>query len=608
VSVCGQTSLEDTFESPSDLAESPDLYEILENLKARPLDLNKAGYEELVKVPWITPSMARNLIHHRTKNGPLEGPGELVGVPGFSSVVVDKILPYVRTGSPQRHLKREYSVRNRAAGHHPRREGYLGNHLRLYNRIIASIGDGLSLCALTEKDPYEGKYTDMLSLHARVVRDDVLRSVVVGDYWLAFAEGLVMGEARYMTKGSRSAKASERGIVPNRSSVECGWLRGAAANMKISSVDLYIFGSRLRLDASVNEDGEVTGIYTEGLHRTENELAKVGKLAESLVGARTVAAFRGLRVGLTGATARYRPAVVGSKGNTYSFGGSSYSVLGADLCVGLGATECFAELAKSVPMGEGYVVGMSYKKKGVDLGLLFRHYDENFYSPRSAGFGDSDNNNEEGAYLEAACRPAKGTRISGFMDLYRSLGPTFGSDYPTNGRELRLEIEQKLHRGLVITGRVFVSGRETFCEDEGFYFRERTGFRIQGDYRATRTATLRARFETVGASAEPDSARDRGSMLYWEAAFEPVSWARIRARFSVFQTDSWDARLYQHESDLPGVMRNVAVSGSGAMGYLLASVRPAAWHKVSAKFSWKKKDGEAEYALGIQSDIRLERE
>jgi hypothetical protein len=603
----GQESLEQIFEAACEGAESPGLYETLESLKVHPLDLNQAEYEELLAVPWITPSMARNLIEYRVKKGLLIRPGELVNVPGFSCVLVERLLPYLRTGKPRSQLKRRYRIRSRVAGHYPRREEYSASPFRIYNRINASVGDGLSMCALAEKDPYEMRYTDMFTFHTHAARDGMLRSVVAGDYWLDFAEGLVLGEARYAMKGSGVSEGSERGIVPNRSSVESGWLRGAAANLRISDVSLYCFASRKRLDASVNEEGLVTGLYAEGLHRTEGECAKIGRLGEALLGLRAALAVEFFRIGLTGFATEYDRGFASSQGSPRSFEGSSYSVVGVDLGTDVGPMELFGELAGSLSLGESYLIGLSYREKEVDLGLLFRHYDEDFYNPHSAGFGDPDNCNEEGAYLEVGFRPAKGTKVSGFMDLFRTLGPSYASVYGARGRDLRLEVKQRLGGRLSLTGRMYASGTDKFHEGEGFYFEERSGFRIQGEYTPSRRGMLRARFESVRASSEADSTADRGFMMYWEVALQPAMWARLRGRFSVFETDSWDARLYQHESDLPGVMRNVALSGAGAAGYLLGSVKPVPWIRLSGKVSWKKKDGDVGLGFSLQSDVEIER-
>ncbi|MFQ5905511.1 MAG: ComEA family DNA-binding protein [bacterium] len=602
----GQTHLEEAFEAASDVEESPELYETLEELRAHPLDINSATHEELVKIPWITPAMARNIVEHREYRALFKDPTELVDVRGFSIPVVERIRPYVYAGRPRPPIKRRYQIRNRAGNGYPEEETYIGSPMRLYNRTIAHIGEQLSFCLLAEKDQYEERFLDFFSFCAEARDVGPFGASVFGDYSLDFGEGLIFSPSRFIIKGSGITKGSERGIILNRSAVEAGLLRGGATALRLKSVDLYGFVSDAKLDASINEDGLATSIYEDGLHRTLNEAEKIDRLRETLFGARAVFSTSRFRFGLTGCSGRYEPALAERSVTYFTFSGTSYDLVGADFELGFGSAEFFGEFAKSVSLGTGYVVGLSYREKGINAGVLFRHYDEDFYSPHSAGFSDSDDENEEGGYLEVRYKPGRRTRISGYMDLFKKLGPSYGNVYSSRGRDFRLEIEQSVHKKLKFKGRLYMKGRDESSEEEDVYFRDRRGFRIQVDFRASRRAALTARFETVSALLEQESTTDTGTLLYWEAVFKPIDRVSLRGRLSVFDTDSWDARLYQYESDLPGVMRNVAVNGRGAMGYALAGFRPAEWLKISTKLSWKRKDGEGEWRAGVQSDIKFQ--
>ena len=602
----GQTELEETFEATSDVEESPELFERLERLKANPLDLNKATYEELTEIPWISPTMAKNIVEYREKVALFEDVSELNHVKGFSVLVIEKVLPYLSIRKVRTPITRRYQIRSRAADEHPREDSYLGGSRRIYNRAIVDIGKKVSIGVLAEKDPYEERFFDFLSFYGQVKDLGPFVSSVFGDYSLDFGEGLVFSPSRFIIKGSGITKGSERGIVPNRSSVEAGLLRGAATTLRFRNFLIHGFVSDAKLDASIDEDGLVKSIYDGGLHRTATEVDKIDRLRETLFGGRVRFSTGGLQVGMSGYSCKYDPAIAERTVNYYTFSGGSFGVVGADFEVGFGFAEFFGEFAKSVSLGEGYVLGLSYKEKMVSAGVLLRHYDEDFYSPHSAGFSDSDDDNEEGGYLEVGYKPGRRTKISGYMDLYRKLGPSYGSVYSSNGRDFRLQVEHKVHKRLKFKGRVYMKGRDKSAYGEEAYFKDRRGFRIQGEFKASKKAALIARFETVRAHIEEESVVDSGSLLYWEVVLKPAGTVSLKGRLSVFATDSWDARLYQYESDLPGVMRNVVVNGTGAMGYGLAGFRPVNWLKVSGKVSWKRKDGEEEWNLAGQTDIKFQ--
>ncbi|TET43671.1 helix-hairpin-helix domain-containing protein [candidate division TA06 bacterium] len=602
----GQTELEETFEATSDVKESPELFERLEELRANPLDLNRATHEELIEIPWITPTMAKNIVEYRKKETLFKDVSELIHVKGFSALVIEKVLPYLSVRKVRTPITRRYQVRNRVADEHPKEDLHLGSSRRIYNRAIVDIAEKISISALAEKDPYEEKFLDFFSFCGQVKDLGPFASSVFGDYSLDFGEGLVFSPSRFIIKGSGITKGSERGLVPNRSTVEAGLLRGGATTFRFKNFVIHGFVSDAKLDASINEEGLVRSIYNDGLHRTENEVGKIDRLRETIFGGRARFSTSWFRLGMSGYSGRYEPAIAERTTNYYTFSGQSFGVVGADFEVGLGFTEFFGEFAKSVSLGEGYVVGLSYKEKRVNAGLLLRHYDEDFYSPHSAGFSDSDDDNEEGGYLEVGYKLGKRTKISGYMDLFRKLGPSYGSVYSSSGRDFRLQIEHKVHKRLKFKGRVYMKGRDKSAYGEEAFFKDRRGFRLQGEFKASKKATLIARFETVRAHLEEESTVDAGSLLYWEVVLKPVATVSLKGRVSVFDTDSWDARLYQYESDLPGVMRNVVVNGTGAMGYGLAGFRPVNWLKVTGKVSWKRKDGEEEWNVAGQTDIKFQ--
>jgi hypothetical protein len=594
--------LEQTFEATSKAEESPELYETLEKLKTNPMDINKAKADELVRIPWITRAMASAIVEYRKVVGLFKEPSELKNVKGFSTTIVERIAPYVTVAKPQPALVRHYEIRNRVADENPETPGYLGSSTRLYNRVVADIGERVSVAGLVEKDPYEQRLLDFWSLSAEVKDLGPLGSTVIGDYSLDFGEGLVLSPRSYSIKGSGITKGSERSIVPNRSAAEAGLLRGAATTFAYGDLSICGFLSDAKLDASVNEEGLVTSIYEDGLHRTPAEVDKSDRLRETLFGARTFISTHRFKFGMTGYSGKYEPAIAKRDLDYYEFSGSSYQVLGSDFEADLGSTELFGEIAKSISLGQGYLMGLSYKEKGTDAAVVFRHYDENFYSPHSGGFCDSDDENEEGGYFEISHRLSPHTKLSGFMDLSRKLGPSYGNAYPINGRDFRLEIEQSLDKRVGLKARVFAKGKGGSSEEDDTYFNDRRGFRIQAEVRPSSRASLVARFETVSAFPEEGSV-ETGSLLYWEAALKPTGRLSVKGRLSVFEIGSWDARLYQFESDIPGVIRNAVVSGDGASSYCLAAFSATRWLKLSGKISWITEDEETRWQAGGQTDI-----
>ena len=60
-----------------------------------PLSLNTATEMELEAIPYIGPSLAREIIDHRSRNGPFTAVGQIKSLPGVGNVRYVQIKPYI---------------------------------------------------------------------------------------------------------------------------------------------------------------------------------------------------------------------------------------------------------------------------------------------------------------------------------------------------------------------------------------------------------------------------------------------------------------------------------------------------------------------------------
>lgn len=77
-------------------------------LPRAPVDLNHASFDELIRLPLVSPMMARSILETR-REAPIEDPRELLLLPGFDLFRLARLVPYVipvrrsRQKSPRRH-------------------------------------------------------------------------------------------------------------------------------------------------------------------------------------------------------------------------------------------------------------------------------------------------------------------------------------------------------------------------------------------------------------------------------------------------------------------------------------------------------------------------
>ena len=71
-----------------------------EPLSRRKVDINTAGYEELLTVPGVGPGTAARIIYARQDKGRFASVGELRGLKRFSRRMFERAAPHLTAGEP----------------------------------------------------------------------------------------------------------------------------------------------------------------------------------------------------------------------------------------------------------------------------------------------------------------------------------------------------------------------------------------------------------------------------------------------------------------------------------------------------------------------------
>jgi hypothetical protein len=225
-------------------------------------------------------------------------------------------------------------------------------------------------------------------------------------------------------------------------------------------------------------------------------------------------------------------------------------------------------------------------------GLSLRRFGPDFWSPHSSPFSEYGSQNEEGAYCHARVRATKALSVEAYMDLFKTIQPSRPEEYVDRGNEL----------GLVLRGRLAER-----LKSEAKYRRRlkrgkvRESFRIQLD---AGTATLKARIRAeLSAALDTDtSEKTKGDLEYLGLIARLREWMEVEGRIVLFSTESYDARIYVYERDLPGYLRNVALHGAGKRYYLLWRCLPLPWIELTLKYAHQRRD-EIREEFGAQIDL-----
>ena len=134
--------------------------------------------------------------------------------------------------------------------------------------------------------------------------------------------------------------------------------------------------------------------------------------------------------------------------------------------------------------------------------------------------------------------------------------------------------------------------------------RENRHFRITAAYHAGRSLRLKVRVERSELPPTSVNTGETGLLLYQDVQVRAIiPGMTIEARLVLFQTDSYDSRIYEYENDLRGVFTNPALFGKGGRWYILAGYKMGQTLTLSLKYSRTRKEGVTSLGTGADEIV-----
>ncbi len=629
-----EEDIEMLLENQTEDAEDSKLLETLLQLEANPVDLNSAGSNELQRIPYIDAIISAKILEYRGKNKKFYTVAELRYVEGIDDDLYGKIRKYVIVkSSTVDFVKDEFGIiqkikdskkgllsniyfemRTRFSNDLQPSRGYLepGKYLgprpKFYNRFVARYSKGgyiFTGSLLAEKDPGELNWADHVGGFAEMKSGILLNHLLVGDYTLEFGQGITLWGSYSFSKGSDAVSGMKKkgdDIDSYNSVNEVQYFRGVAGKLKLPSSigDFSLFGfySNNSIDASIDTTlNQLSSEYEDGYHRTQSEINRKNSGKERLYGGRLFyeSKFLGTtKLGLTYYNSEFdKPFEY--KG-LYDFYGSKSNALGVDYDIVIKNVNIFGEWTRSYTDIVGGVTGVKFLfYKLADVVFMVRNYPKNFISLHSYGFGEQSgtSQNEFGIYSGIRFKIGKLAVINAYYDQYKFPYATFYNPVPTSGRDFMTYTQWNVTRNLTLFTKYKNEIKEDVTsfvnsyglEEDRIYERGQTNYRLQFDYDIFKTFRVRSRFEYVFVDYQGYHSAEKGLMFFSDFRVVPFKDIVLDGRFIIFQTDSFDSRIYEYENELNGVVSNQGLYGKGRRWYLMLKYRPYKFLELSAKYA-----------------------
>ncbi len=581
--------------------------EELEELHTHPININRATKEDLERLQLLTPAQVEAILTYiyRHRDG-LKTMGELQLIRELDYVTRQYIRLFFYAGPPE---ERTYSLKWKERlkqGKHNilsrldiplyRRDGfrsynneellknpnkiYLGNALYHSLRYQFTAGKRFSAGFSGEKDGGEpfgnrGNWSyDALHAHLYLRPQGFINTLALGDYRLNFGEGLVVHNGFRMGKSVQ--RTGVRGIRSYNGHDEYNYLRGGAVTLSIKEISLSAFYSHRKFDATLNDDGSVKTIRTNGYHRTLNELEMKHNVTAQTLGGNLEWHHRQFRLGTTGYYLKFdRTLVPGDEIYRHYYPqGKEFGVFGTNYEYGGYRLHFSGETAYSTGRdGWATLNRASYRfDQNWRLSAVQRFYSYRYHSFYASAFGEeSEAQNESGVCVSLEARPKNWLEADAYVDWFHSPWPRYGMNHSSSGVEGQIRLRYTPGKRSALTARYRVKSKERFNVRE-------VSHRLQTGY-ITRCADEKVELRSLALLHVLNNAEKGTSNGYGlvQTAQYRSSKDQLRTAITLayFHTRDYSSRLYFYE---PGLLHSFSYPAYYGKG--LRAVVTARWcHK-----------------------------
>jgi hypothetical protein len=613
-------------------ADYTTLTEVLIYSSENPINLNKTNKEELQALQLLNDIQINYLLSHIEKNGKLITIYELQGISGFDLQTIRKILPYVKVTDnfTSAHFNTKemfkngqhsillrygrtledqtgFSSTDSSSLYKSMNSRYIGSPDKIYARYRFTYGTNISWGITAEKDQGElffknkQKYTydwyekslngnqktgfDFYSAHFFLKNVKFIKALAVGDYQATFGQGLTIWSGQAFGKSSDiiSAKKSGRGISPYTSVDENLFMRGAATTLGYKKMEATVFYSRKHIDANVSdttdtgEAAQISSLQETGYHSTSGELADKDAILQTLIGGNVSYKGKKFNVGLSALSYQLDVDLKRTLSyyNQFEFSSSKNLNIGADYNLIHRNFNFFGEASMSKNGGKAFVNGVLISlDPRLSFTVMHRYYQRNFQNLLSNGFAESSTAaNEKGVYIGLVAKPTNRTTITGYYDRfefpwlkYQVNAPSYGNDYMA---QFNYTPSKKMDMYVRIRTRDKQKNTSDAAVIDYLVPVKQSNYRFNISYTITPSIKLKNRIELIDYKLDNNKTQ-KGYLVYQDIVYsklgKPLS---VTLRYALFQTDSYDARIYAYENDVPGSYSIPAYYNRGSRFYIM---------------------------------------
>ena len=607
-----QTLTEERIPYPDHDGAYEEVYENLVQVLSSPYDLNRVREQELQFLHMLTDLQIESFLTYRAEQGKFVDIHELQAIPGFDVTTITKLLPFVTVSDPAEQIDRSLIRRIFSKGNSyivtryertlqakqvPKplsgKSTFAGSADKIYLRFRSAVSADFSVGFTGEKDAgekisfeprtYQWGF-DFTSWHVQLRNKGWLRNIIIGDFQMQFAQGLMLGGAFGLGKSGESIATTRRsniGFLPYTSINENAYHRGLATSVTISpDMMLSMFYSRARRDATPGNESDslvATSLQTPGYHRTEAELSKRKTILEQNAGLVLRMKRKNVEAGMLFNVINFdvpikrKPALY-SQG---AFNGTTNINAGVFGNYTIANVSFFGEAVQSIGSGRAALIGaLMSLHKNFEVSVLYRNYMRDYHSFNSNAFGENTTpQNERGVYWGWKYRWNRRVAVNGYVDLFTFPWLAFRRYLPSEGYEWLWRVTYQPTRKVSLSAQFREESKERNLPEATRIYRSGVGIKNNAtvicDYGIGEKVRMRSRIQYN--AYEHGDTRTEGVAVVQDVTLSTGSF-KFTGRHALFDSDQYENRHYVYESDAWLSYSLPAYSGVGVRNYALIQI------------------------------------
>ncbi len=604
--------LTDALDEFQDEAMAEDIYEELLGMLEKPLNINTCTEDELQKLIFLNGFQVYSILKYRKESGFIYSLNELNLLPCIPPGTFEKIKPFFTVGDwqmdsppsakPIRGIKGSLIIRTQWKNPLPSgfteqedtAKTFLGNRQKQLLKYQIEAGERIRAGLTLEKDegekyiPFKKKANSgFFSGYMELKHPGMMKKVILGDYRIASASGLVFGYGMNGKSTGFILSNSLPSLSKYSSSAEYGFYRGGAIELQRKSVTAIFYGSEVKRSVNMQdnlaENTFFTSIKEDGLSRNHNEINEYRNLKEKAFGMLTAYNNGKLTFGYNlqytifehDYSYRIRPDRYSTTGRESKFLVQSafYEFRKGDLLI-------FGEMAGGINKAFSTLQGISFRLHSlITMSTSLRYFSPEYISFTSSAFGETGGTrNESGFYFALEAYPFRFLKSSFYSDIYQFPWLKYTACAPSFGNDMVLKNEIRIHRNWDLIVYIKRENSEGEIKTEN---REGAGLKkmeakedrrilFRSIWKPNDFFTFKTSLEQKMSKTESTSTLKSNFLSQDITASLFSDHLRFSARFALFDIPDWSVRIYAWENDLLYAFSSPAFYHKGSRYYFVA--------------------------------------